>query len=190
MATRDFFVEIGTGELPPKALRQLSQAFTAGIRTAVEAAALGFSSIDSFATPRRLAVRISGLDEKQADKAVERTGPAVAAAYDKEGKPTPAAAGFARSCGVELEALDQVEKDGILKLTFRSTSKGSETKALLADIVVKALATLPIPKKMRWGSSREEFVRPVHWIVMLFVIHIAVDTKKIWKLKIQCVLDI
>ena len=168
MATRDFFVEIGTGELPPKALRQLSAAFTAGIRSALDAAALKFVSIDSFATPRRLAVRVTGLEEKQADKAVERTGPAVAAAYDKEGKPTPAAAGFARSCGVELEALEQVEKDGILKLTYRSTSKGSETKALLPDMVVSALASLPIPKKMRWGSSREEFVRPVHWIVMLF----------------------
>lgn len=168
MATKDFFVEIGTGELPPKALRLLSAAFTSGIRSAVEAATLNFVSIDSFATPRRLAVRISGLDAQQADKAVERTGPAVAAAYDKQGKPTPAAAGFARSCGVELEALEQIEKDGVLKLTYRSTSKGSETKALLADIVARALATLPIPKKMRWGSSREEFVRPVHWIVMLF----------------------
>lgn len=168
MATKDFIVEIGTGELPPKALSQLSQAFTAGLRNAVESAGLGFASIDSFATPRRLAVRINGLDENQADKAVEKSGPAVAAAYDKEGKPTPAASGFARSCGVALEELEQIEKDGVLKLTYRSISKGSATKDLLSDMVVRALNALPIPKKMRWGSSREEFVRPVHWLVMLF----------------------
>lgn len=168
MATKDFFVEIGTGELPPKALRLLSEAFTSSIRNSIESAGLAFGSIDAFATPRRLAVRVSSLDETQPDKAVERTGPAVSAAYDKDGNPTPAAAGFARSCGVALEDLEQVEKDGVLKLSYRSLSKGSETSSLLPDMVSRALASLPIPKKMRWGSSREEFVRPVHWIVLLF----------------------
>ncbi len=168
MATKDFLVEIGTGELPPKALRQLSEAFTRGIKTALESAGLGFTDIKSFATPRRLALSISALDERQEDKAVERLGPAVAAAFDKEGAPTPAANGFARSCGVAIEALEQSDKDGTLKLCFRSVTKGSETKALLPEIVDRAIASLPIPKKMRWGSSRNEFVRPVHWVVMLF----------------------
>lgn len=168
MATKDFLVEIGTGELPPKALRQLSEAFTRSIQTAIESAGLGFEHIKSFATPRRLAVLVTALEENQADKAVERLGPAVAAAYDKEGNPTPAANGFARSCGVELDALEQIDKDGVIKLCFRSITKGSDTKALMPKMVSNAISSLPIPKKMRWGSSRDEFVRPVHWVVMLF----------------------
>jgi len=168
MATKDFLVEIGTGELPPKALRQLSEAFTRSIQASIESAGLGFEHIKSFATPRRLAVLVTALEENQADKAVERLGPAVAAAYDKEGNPTPAANGFARSCGVELDALEQIDKDGVIKLCFRSITKGSETKALMPKMVSNAISSLPIPKKMRWGSSRDEFVRPVHWVVMLF----------------------
>src|SRR5690606_21014418 len=168
MTTKDFQVEIGTGELPPKALRTLSEAFANGIKSGLESASLGFDAIKLFATPRRLAVRVDGLQTRQQDKALEKFGPAVAAAYDKDGNPSPAATGFARSCGVALEQLEQVEKDGVVKLVYRSLSKGSETRLLLADIVDKALAGLPIPRKMRWGSSREEFVRPVHWVVMLF----------------------
>lgn len=168
MAKKDFLVEIGTGELPPKALRQLSDAFAANIRAALDSAGLAFDGVQPFASPRRLAVRVTGLDERQQDKAVERLGPAVAAAFDKDGKPTPAAAGFARSCGVEVSALEQSDRDGVLKLAHRSVSKGSDTSALLPDMVSKALTSLPIPKKMRWGSTRDEFVRPVHWVVMLF----------------------
>ncbi len=168
MATKDFLVEIGTGELPPKALRTLSESFLSGIRSALEAADLHFDAITPFATPRRLAVIVKGLQEHQADKAMERFGPAISAAYDKDGKPTPAATGFARSCGMALEALESVEKDGVVKLVFRSVTKGGETRNLLADIVSRSLSALPIPKKMRWGSSRDEFVRPVHWVVMIF----------------------
>ena len=168
MTAKDFLVEIGTGELPPKALRTLSDAFAAGIRSGLESVGLRFEAITPFATPRRLAVRVEGLQERQQDKLLEKFGPAVSAAYDKDGNPSPAASGFARSCGVALDQLEQVEKDGVVKLVFRSLSKGSETRLLLADIVDKALAGLPIPRKMRWGSSRDEFVRPVHWVVMLF----------------------
>ncbi len=168
MLTNDFLVEIGTGELPPKALRQLSEAFCANLRNALESAGLGFSEITTFATPRRLALRVTSLDEHQADKHVERLGPAVSAAFDSTGNPTPAAAGFARSCGVDISALEHVERDGVAKLMHRSHIKGSDTRSLLPDMLEKALASLPIPKKMRWGSSRVEFVRPVHWVVMLF----------------------
>lgn len=168
MATKDFLVEIGTGELPPKALKQLSNAFCNGIESGLSKAGLGFGGVQSFASPRRLAVRVSGLQIKQEDKSVEKLGPAVAAAYDKDGNPSPAANGFARSCSVELSSLEQVEKDGVLKLVFRSEVKGQDTTELLEEIVAKSLAGLPIPKKMRWGSSREEFVRPVHWVVLLF----------------------
>jgi glycyl-tRNA synthetase beta chain len=168
MTKRDFLVEIGTGELPPKALRALSEAFLAHTRTAFDSAGLTFDRIDAFATPRRLAVRALGLVESQPDKVIEKTGPAVAAAFDKSGAPTPAALGFARSCGVALEQLEHAQKDGTLKLVFRSFAKGSQTSELLPDMITKALASLPIPKKMRWGSTRDEFVRPVHWVVMLF----------------------
>jgi len=168
MTKRDFLVEIGTGELPPKALRLLSEAFLANTRAALESAGLTFDKIEAFATPRRLAVRAQGLIESQPDKLVEKTGPAVAAAFDAAGKPTPAALGFARSCGVALENLEQAEKDGTVKLVFRSLAKGTLTSTLLPDMIAKALAGLPIPKKMRWGSTRDEFVRPVHWVVMLF----------------------
>lgn len=168
MTKRDFLVEIGTGELPPKALRLLSEAFLANTRTALESAGLTYDRIEAFATPRRLAVRALGLLASQPDKEIERTGPAVAAAFDKNGAPTPAALGFARSCGVALDQLQQAQKDGALKLVFRSFAKGSQTSSLLPDMIAKALAGLPIPKKMRWGSTRDEFVRPVHWVVMLF----------------------
>jgi glycyl-tRNA synthetase beta chain len=168
MTTNDFLVEIGTGELPPKALRPLSEAFMAGIRAGLEKAELPFESIIPFATPRRLAVRVEGLQTRQEDRASEKLGPAVSSAYDKEGNPTPAATGFARSCGVALSELETTAKDGVSKLLYRSLIKGGETASLLPDIVAKALATLPIPKKMRWGSSREEFVRPVHWVVLMF----------------------
>src|SRR5690606_41025440 len=169
MTAKDFLVEIGTGELPPKALRTLSEAFAAGIRSGLESVGLRFEAITPFATPRRLAVRVEGLQERQQDKLLEKFGPAVSAAYDKDGNPSPAASGFARSCGVALDQLAQVEKDGVVKLVFRSLSKGSETRLLLAAIVDKALAGLPIPRKIRWGSSRVDFVRPVHWVVMQFV---------------------
>jgi glycyl-tRNA synthetase beta chain len=168
MATKDFLVEIGTGELPPKALKQLSDAFAKGIESGLEKASLHFDGLQSFATPRRLALRVRSLQTNQEDKSVERFGPAVSAAYDKEGKPSPAASGFARSCSTDIDSLGQVEKDGVLKLVYRSVVTGQETATLLADIVAKSLSTLPIPKKMRWGSSREEFVRPVHWVVLLF----------------------
>lgn len=168
MKKNDLLVEIGTGELPPKALRLLSEAFLASTRAAFASAGLQCDSMESFATPRRLAIRANGLVEHQPDKSVEKVGPAVAAAFDKDGNATPAAAGFSRSCGIALEDLERVEKDGVLKLVFRSVQKGSETRLLVPDIIAKALAGLPIPKKMRWGASREEFVRPVHWVVMLF----------------------
>ncbi len=168
MSAQDFLVEIGCGELPPKALHTLASAFCSGIEKGLQNAGLSFASIEQFAAPRRLAVRVRALQAAQADASQEKLGPAVTAAFDKEGKPTPAAAGFARSCGVEVDALERTDKDGVQKLVFRSTRKGESTVALLPQIVSSSLGKLPIPRKMRWGSSREEFVRPVHWVVMLF----------------------
>lgn len=168
MSKRDFLVEIGTEELPPKALSSLSQAFENGIVSGLKNQQLDYSSIQRFATPRRLAVAVSELDEKQADQQTQRFGPALSAAYDADGKPTPAALGFAKSCGVDYSELDTAEKDGVEKLSFSSTVLGKATAELLPGIVDEALAKLPIPKRMRWGASRNEFVRPVHWVVLLF----------------------
>lgn len=168
MSKRNFLVEIGTEELPPKALSTLAQAFESGVVSGLKKQQLGFSEVQRFATPRRLAVIVNELDERQADKQSERFGPALKAAYDADGKPTPAALGFAKSCGVECADLGTAEKDGVEKLVFSSIKPGKSTAELLPGIIDDALAKLPIPKRMRWGTSRDEFVRPVHWVVLLF----------------------
>ena len=168
MSEKDLLIEIGTEELPPKALKSLGLSFKSGVESGLRNEDLGFASITWFATPRRLAVLVSNLATATPDKNIEKYGPAVKAAFDSDGNPTPAALGFARSCGAQVEDLKQGEKDGIAKLLFRSFEKGQPTEVLIPDIVKSALNKLPIPKRMRWGSSKEEFVRPVHWIVMLF----------------------
>jgi glycyl-tRNA synthetase beta chain len=165
---QDFLVELGTEELPPKALHKLMSAFADGITQGLKGAELSFGEVKAYAAPRRLAVAVFGLVDKQQDKQIEKLGPAVKAAFDKEGKPSKAAEGFARSNGVTVEALGRKETDKGERLVFISEQKGAETETLLAGIVEKALAQLPIPKRMRWGARREEFVRPVHWLVMLF----------------------
>ena len=167
-SSRDFLVEIGTEELPPKALLSLSRSFQASVATSLKKESLAFSSIRPFASPRRLALLVSDLVEHQADKDSVRFGPAIAAAYDAAGEPTKAALGFARSCGVDVSDLGSGEKDGVEKLSYSATQVGKQTACLLPDIVIKALAQLPIPKRMRWGSSRDEFVRPVHWAILLY----------------------
>lgn len=165
---KDLLVEIGTEELPPKALATLSEAFSQGIDTQLTQLGLQRDTIQSFATPRRLAVLVEGLASVQADKQIERKGPAIQAAYDADGKPTKAAQGFARSCGVEVSQLEKTETKKGAWLIHRLVEKGRPTADLVPDIVEKSLAGLPIPKRMRWGSRSEEFVRPVHWVVLLF----------------------
>ncbi|WKD49902.1 glycine--tRNA ligase subunit beta [Microbulbifer spongiae] len=165
---QDFLVELGTEELPPRALHKLMNAFAEGITQGLKGAELSFGEVKAYAAPRRLAVAVFGLADKQQDKQIEKLGPAVKVAFDKEGKPSKAAEGFARSNGVTVEELGRKETDKGERLAFISEQKGAETESLLAGIVEKALAQLPIPKRMRWGARREEFVRPVHWLVMLF----------------------
>lgn len=168
MSKQDFLVELGTEELPPKALLKLSKSFQAGVVEGLKKESLDHGEVKSFATPRRLAVLVSALDVKQADRLTEKFGPAVKAAFDADGKPTPAATGFAKSCKVEVADLGRAEKDGVEKIAYSSNVPGKLTSQLLPTIVDTALAKLPIPKRMRWGASRNEFVRPVHWLVMLF----------------------
>ena len=168
MSTQDLLIEIGTEELPPKALSFLSHALEELIKNSLKSAGLHSKSVKRFATPRRLALLVTELDVAQKDKQIKRIGPALSAAFETNGEATPAALGFARSCGVEVNQLGKTKKEGVEKLSFLSSEKGSETKDLIPDIVTQAMSKLPVPKRMRWGNSREEFVRPVHWIIILF----------------------
>ncbi len=166
--TRDLLIEIGTEELPPKALSNLSLAFERSIADGLEKAGLAGGAIRRFATPRRLAVRIDQLPTRQPDRQLERRGPALGAAFGPDGQPTKAAEGFARSCGVTVAELQRQETDKGAWLVQVSTEPGAPTADLIPPIVEAALAALPIPKRMRWGDRDDEFVRPVHWVVLLF----------------------
>jgi glycyl-tRNA synthetase beta chain len=165
---RDLLIEIGTEELPPKALKRLAIAFHDGVKAGLDKAELAFKDLQWFATPRRLALLISELESQQADKTVQRRGPALMAAFGEDGCATPAAIGFAKSCGVEVEDLQRLETDNGAWLAFSTTEKGQPTTALIPGLVQNALDQLPIPKRMRWGSLSAEFVRPVHWLVLLY----------------------
>ncbi|MDT8281676.1 MAG: glycine--tRNA ligase subunit beta [Gammaproteobacteria bacterium] len=165
--TDDLLIELGTEELPPKALKRLSEAFSSGIVDGLKKAGFEIGEYQSYASPRRLAVLVKKVAAAQPDRDVERKGPSLKAAYDTDGKPTKAVMGFARSCGVEVEALQQEDTDKGAWLVFRATEKGQALSALIEDIINQSLARLPIPKRMRWGSSDVEFVRPAHWLVLL-----------------------
>ena len=160
-------VELGTEELPPKALRELERAFCAAIVEGLRGAALAHGPVHSFATPRRLAVLVENVPPAQPDRVVERRGPPVRAAFDSEGKPLRAALAFAESCGVSIAELGRVESAKGAWLNFSATEKGRPTEELLEEIVRRAVAALPSPKRMRWGSGDAEFVRPAHWFVLL-----------------------
>ncbi len=168
MSQHDLLIEIGTEELPPKALNKLSAAFLAGVKSGLEKTDLSFSGIENFASPRRLALLVRELADSQPDKNIERRGPALQAAYDEEGCPTKAAEGFARSCGVTVEDLQKLETDKGAWLVFRHEQKGQATELLVPAIINEALDKLPIPRRMRWGDLDTQFVRPVHWVVLLF----------------------
>jgi len=165
--TETFLVEIGTEELPPKALKKLSNAFAEGIKNGLNEAEVGYGDVTIYAAPRRLAVMIAELQTQQADKVVERKGPAKKAAFDADGNATKALQGFARGCGVEVEDLIELETDKGIWMGYNLEQKGQQTSELLPEIVNQSLAKLPIPKRMRWGSSDVEFVRPVHWALMM-----------------------
>lgn len=166
-AHADLLIELGTEELPPKALPGLSGHFSRELLSGLADAGLSHGTAEPYASPRRLALVIADVPFRQPDHKLERRGPALSAAYDKTGAPTGAALGFARSCGVAFEALQRLETDKGAWLVFRSEAAGRPTADLLPDILNRALAALPIPKRMRWGSADFEFVRPVHWLVVL-----------------------
>ncbi len=164
----DFLVELGTEELPPKNLKFFANEFTKVIESELLAASLEYKSVKSFATPRRLAVLVEGLESETPSQSLTVWGPPAAIAFDKEGQPTKAALAFAEKNGIAASEL-KAENDGKAeKLVARINIEGKKTVDLLEQIVNEAVAGIPIPKRMRWGSKRTEFVRPVHWLVMLF----------------------
>ena len=163
MSAQDFLVELGTEELPPKALNTLADAFLAGIEKGLQSAGLKFEAKKVYAAPRRLAVLLTALETQQPDRSINLDGPPRQAAFDAEGNPTQAALGFAKKCGVELSEIDQSGP----KLRFSQVITGKPTASLLPTIVEDSLNDLPIPKRMRWGARKEEFVRPTQWLVML-----------------------
>lgn len=164
MSAHDFLVELGTEELPPKALKSLGDAFLAGIEKGLKGAGLGYTASRVYAAPRRLAVLIEQLEEQQADRSMNLDGPPIQAAFDADGNPTQAALGFARKCGVDIAEID---RSGA-KLRFAQHIPGQPALNLLPTIVQDSLNDLPIPKRMRWAARRDEFVRPTQWLVMLF----------------------
>ena len=167
MTTQNFLVEIGTEELPPKALKTLATSFADNVEAELNQAGLSFDKIEWFAAPRRLAVKVLNLATQQPSKEIEKRGPAVSAAFDAEGKPTKAAEGWARGCGITVEQAERIATDKGEWLVHCAKIEGQPTKNLLNDIVVNALAKLPIPKPMRWADKTVQFIRPVHTVTML-----------------------
>lgn len=167
MTTQNFLVEIGTEELPPKALKTLATSFADNVEAELNQAGLTFDKIEWFAAPRRLAVKVLNLATQQPSKEIEKRGPAVSAAFDAEGKPTKAAEGWARGCGITVEQAERIATNKGEWLVHRAKIEGQPTKNLLNDIVANALAKLPIPKPMRWADKTVQFIRPVHTVTML-----------------------
>ena len=167
MTTQNFLVEIGTEELPPKALKTLATSFADNVEAELNQAGLSFDKIEWFAAPRRLAVKVLNLATQQPSKEIEKRGPAVSAAFDAEGKPTKAAEGWARGCGITVDQVERIATDKGEWLVHRAKIEGQPTKNLLNDIVANALAKLPIPKPMRWADKTVQFIRPVHTVTML-----------------------
>ena len=163
----DLLVEIGTEELPPKALRALSEAFATEIGAELDAAGLVHGGAAPYATPRRLAVLVPGVPGTQPDRDVERRGPPLARAFDENDVPTKAALGFARSVGVEVDRLVRIETGDGAWLGHRFTRPGATIASLAPEMVERALARLPVPRRMRWADRDTEFVRPVHWVVLM-----------------------
>ncbi len=168
MTAQNLLFELGCEELPPKTLLKLSNALSDGILAGLNEAELTFSNVKSYAAPRRLAILIENLQATQTDKTVQKRGVSIQAAFQADGTPTKAALAFAHSCGVEFDQLERLKTDKGEWLACTQTISGQTTQQLIPDIIRKSLANLPIAKRMRWGNSAVEFVRPVHWAILLY----------------------
>jgi len=165
--TQDLLFEIGTEELPPKSLRALRDALHASLTTLLQEQHLACGESQAYATPRRLAVLVRDVAVAQPDREVVRRGPAISAAFDADGNPSKPAEGFARSCGVSVGELEHMETDKGAWLMWRSTEQGRPAAEIIPELIERSLRALPVARRMRWGSSSVEFVRPVHWVVLM-----------------------
>ena len=161
-------IELGTEELPPKSLKKLATIFFEQITAQLENADLAFEKATWFATPRRLAIKVNGLDEKQQDKEIEKRGPAVNVAFNEAGEPSKAALGWARSNGITIEQAQRLKTDKGEWLLHKAIQTGQTLEMLIPEMVNTALNKLPIPKPMRWGSERIQFIRPVHTLTLMY----------------------
>ena len=168
MRTENLLIELGTEELPPKALKQLAESFASNFRLALEGAELQFDSVSWFAAPRRLAIYVSALAESQHDKVVEKRGPAVNAAFDADGNPTKAALGWARGNGIDVSDAERLVTDKGEWLLHKANTPGQPVGTLLENLLNQAIGKLPIPKPMRWGNYSTQFIRPVHTLTVLY----------------------
>jgi glycyl-tRNA synthetase beta chain len=168
MNTENLLVELGTEELPPKSLKKLAQAFADNTEAELKKLNLDFVTVSWLASPRRLAVKVEGLADAQQDKVVEKRGPAIKVAFDADGNPTKAAMGWARGNGITVEQAERLETDKGAWLLHKASVKGKGVAELIPGVIDSALAKLPIPKAMRWGSSKVQFIRPVHTLTMLY----------------------
>ncbi|OHT22929.1 glycine--tRNA ligase subunit beta [Providencia stuartii] len=167
MTQQTFLVEIGTEELPPKALRSLAESFAANFTAELDSADIAHGEVSWFAAPRRLALKVASLADASPDREVEKRGPAISAAFDADGQPTKAAEGWARGCGITVDQAERLTTDKGEWLLYRAQVKGVAVGELLVDMVSRSLAKLPIPKLMRWGDKETHFVRPVHTVTLL-----------------------
>ncbi|WP_440992976.1 glycine--tRNA ligase subunit beta [Cysteiniphilum litorale] len=165
--TADLLFELGTEELPPKALKNMAQKLLENVSKALDELEIGYQAKQFYASPRRLSFVIEQLQTTQKDKLIDKEGPFIDKAYDADGKPTKAALGFAKSCGVSFDKLTTIEHSKGARLFYQVAQKGQKTKEIIADIIDNALKKLPIPKMMRWGDEEYQFVRPVHWAILL-----------------------
>ena len=164
---KNFLIELGTEELPPTQLRTLAEAFASNFEAGLKDADLAHEGIKWYAAPRRLALKIAALADGQADKVVEKRGPAVSVAFDAEGNPTKAAQGWARGNGITVDQADRLKTDKGEWLLFKQEVKGKPASEIIVDLAAKALAHLPIAKPMRWGDKETQFIRPVKTLTML-----------------------
>jgi len=165
---KDLLIEIGIEDLPARLLLSLSKEFGELICTQLQSAELYFSDHEIYCTPRRLAIVVNGLDTKQKDQLIERKGLKAAAAFDKDGKPTKATIGFARSCGIEAEQLKLDDDPDNPRLSFSEKRIGLTTRELLANIIEETVKKISVPKRMRWNQSTAEFIRPIRWLLVIF----------------------
>lgn len=168
MSTDTLLFEIGTEELPPTAAKKLSDTLSSYVSDKLLEAGFSFNNITSYVTPRRIALSVSECSAQQPEQDIERKGPHLKAAYDADGHATKAALGFAKSCGVEISEIETLETDKGAWLYYKSVVKGKSLQELLPDIIEQGLAKLPIPRPMRWGSNEIEFVRPIHWVLLMY----------------------